>query len=74
MKTHSTQPMQPTELPQITSPIDTPTELLLYLTLFFTLGTNAVKSLTNFTTELKKLKKQWNPDRSQKRPNPKKRK
>ena len=59
MKTVTTQPIQPIEQPQITSPIDTPTELLLYLTLLLTIGTNTLKSANNFLTELKKLQKQW---------------
>ena len=74
MKTLTTQPIQPIDPPQITSPIDTPTELLIYLTLVFTLGTSTLKSANTFLTELKKLKKQWTPGPPKKRPMPKKRK
>ena len=59
MKTVTTQPIQPIAQPQITSPIDTPTEILVYLTLVFTLGTSTLKSANTFLTEFKKLKKQW---------------
>jgi hypothetical protein len=69
MKT-TTQPNQPIELPQLPTFIDTPTEILIYVTLLLTLSTNTLKSVNNLTTELKKLKKQW---RSQKT-KPKKRK
>ena len=59
MKTITTQPVQPIAQPQITSPIDTPTEILIYVTLVFTLGTSTLKSADTFLTEFKKLKKQW---------------
>ena len=57
--TTTTQPSQPIDQPQITSPIDTPTEILIYVTLVFTLGTSTLKSANTFLTEFKKLKKQW---------------
>ena len=74
MKTVTTQPIQPIDPPQITSPIDTPTEILVYLTLVFTLGTSTLKSANTCFTEFKKLKKQWNPSSPKKSPHPKKRK
>ena len=74
MKTVTTQLSHPIDQPQITSPIDTPTEILVYFTLVFTLGTSTLKSANTFLTELKKLKKHWQSDRPKKRPSPKKRK
>ena len=74
MKTVTTQPIQPIAQPQITSPIDTPTEILVYLTLLLTLGTSTLKSANTFLTEFKKLKKPWNPNTPKKSPHPKKRK
>gem|GEM_PF-2399502 len=67
------QPTQPIELPQLPTSLDTPTELLIYLTLLLTIGTNTLKSANHFLIEFKKLIKQWKPDCPKKSPNPKKR-
>jgi hypothetical protein len=69
MKLTTTQPTQPIDLPPFPASIDTPTEIIIYLTLFITLCTHALEALTDLLEKLKTLHQTWKPHR----PKPKKR-
>ena len=62
LKTITTQPAQnPIDLPPVPPSFNTPTEIIIYVTLFITLCTNALEALTDLLEKLKTLHKTWKP-------------
>jgi hypothetical protein len=64
MKLTTTQPAQPIDLPPVPPSFNTPTEIIIYLTLIITLSTNTLEALTDLLEKLKTLHQTWKPNRT----------